>query len=103
MLKSIDMKRPRDLERLRVLLELIADRTRQDILFLFLERAEWNAGQIAERFAVSRPTVSHHVNLLVRGGVLECRKEGKERWYTFRREDVVSLLRMAADLMAGCC
>jgi ArsR family transcriptional regulator len=103
MLKTIDMRQVKDLERLRILLELIADRTRQDILFLFLERSEWNAGQIAERFAVSRPTVSHHVNMLVRGGVLECRKDGKERWYRFRRDDVVGLLRMAADLMSGCC
>jgi DNA-binding transcriptional ArsR family regulator len=103
MLKSIDVSRLQDFERLRTLLEMIADRTRQDILLLFLEKAEWNAGQIAERFSLSRPTVSHHVNLLVRGGVLDCRKDGKERWYRFRRDDVVGLLRMAADLLGGCC
>lgn len=103
MLKNIDMSQTLAFDQLRSLLELIADRTRQDILLLYLEKPEWNAGQIAERFKLSRPTVSHHVNLLVRGGVLSCRKEGKERWYSFHRDDVVSLLRMAADLLSGCC
>lgn len=103
MLNSINMTPTTDLDRLRVLLGLVADPTRQDIIFLFRERAEWNAGQIAERFALSRPTVSHHVGLLVRGGVLSVRKDGKERWFRLKKDEVVGLLKWAATLLDSCC
>lgn len=103
MFKRIETNGETKLGQLRTLLELVADQTRLEIVCLFLEADDWSAGQIAERFALSRSTVSHHVNLLVRGGVLDCRKSGKERWYRFRRDEVVGLLRMAADLLDGCC
>lgn len=68
--------------RIHDVLGLCADPTRFEILCWFREKPEWNAGEIAGRFRLARATVSHHVNLLVRGGILAMRKEGQERWYS---------------------
>lgn len=39
----------------------------------------------------SQPTVSHHLSLLVRVGILEREQRGKWAWFTLRRERLAAL------------
>jgi DNA-binding transcriptional ArsR family regulator len=51
----------------RDLLIALADPMRQDLVQI-LARAELNVGEIADHVTLSRPTVSHHLNILRRAG-----------------------------------
>jgi DNA-binding transcriptional ArsR family regulator len=39
------------------------------------------AGDIEERVRLSQPTISHHMAVLTKAGLVEATKEGQWRWY----------------------
>jgi DNA-binding transcriptional ArsR family regulator len=43
------------------------------------------AGDIEERMHLSQPTISHHMGILTKAGLVEASKEGQWRWY--RRDE----------------
>lgn len=43
------------------------------------------AGDIEERVHLSQPTISHHMAILTRAGLVEATKQGQWRWY--RRDE----------------
>ena len=52
------------------------DPTRRAILELLRER-DLNAGEIAEKFNISWPSISHHLDLLKKAGLVTSLKEGQ--------------------------
>ena len=62
----------------------LADETRQDILELLQDR-EMSVGEIAACFRQTQPTISHHLGLLRRAGVVLARREGQQVYYTANR------------------
>ncbi|MGH8826800.1 MAG: metalloregulator ArsR/SmtB family transcription factor [Jiangellaceae bacterium] len=58
----------------------IADPVRRDILVLLRARA-LTAGDIAQRFEISRPAVSRHLRVLREAGVVTADAHGRERMY----------------------
>ena len=58
----------------------IADPVRREIL-LMLRDEPLSAGQIADRFVISRPAVSRHLRVLREAGLVEVRQTGRERLY----------------------
>jgi len=85
------------------LLNALNDKTRQDILLLFQARQEYCVNDIAKQFKVSRPTVSHHLNLMKRSKILNSRKDGKEIYYSFNKEYVIGTLELLVGYLKGCC
>lgn len=71
-------------------LKALADETRLDILKL-LGNKELNVNQIAQNSKVSRPTISHHLQIMKRARILESRKEGKEIFYSINNYVLNSL------------
>lgn len=61
-------------------LRAIAEPNRRRILLL-IAHDELPAGQIAGAFAISRPAVSQHLQVLVGAGLAEMRKDGTRRLY----------------------
>lgn len=57
----------------------IADPTRRVILDI-LRAEELRAGDLARRFAVSRPAVAKHVGVLKRAGLVRERREAQSRY-----------------------
>ena len=53
----------------------LSDSTRRQILNL-LKTSPMTATQIAERFPISAPAVSKHLNILKEAGLVRCRREG---------------------------
>ncbi len=62
----------------------LADETRQAILELLRDR-EMNVGEIAAQFRQTQPTISHHLGLLRRAGVVLAQREGQQVYYTANR------------------
>lgn len=57
------------------------DPTRRQILELLKEK-EMTAGEIAGRFAISWPSVSHHLDLLKQAGLVMAEKDGQYVYYS---------------------
>ena len=65
----------------------LADDTRQRILQMLLER-EMCVSDIVEAFHVSQPSISHHLDVLKRFGLVISRKQGKQVFYAINRDNV---------------
>ena len=58
----------------------IADPVRRSILVMLREE-RLSAGQIADRFDISRPAVSRHLRVLRESGLVRDTAEGRQRFY----------------------
>ncbi|MCX8478290.1 MAG: autorepressor SdpR family transcription factor [Chitinophagales bacterium] len=58
----------------------LGDPTRREILEILRER-DFSAGEIADRFNFSKPTISHHLELLHQAGLVRRYKEGQFVYY----------------------
>jgi DNA-binding transcriptional ArsR family regulator len=85
------------------LLNALNDPTRQEIVFLFQKQPEFCVNDIARQFSLSRPAISHHLNLMKRAKILNARKEGKEVYYSFNKEHVTGSLDLLSNYLKGCC
>ena len=61
--------------------EALADPTRREILSM-LSRGDLSAGAIAEAFAISKPSISHHLSVLKNADLVESRREGQSLIYS---------------------
>jgi ArsR family transcriptional regulator len=70
-------------------------------IFFFLVKAgeEMSVGQIQEAVEIPGPTLSHHLDILRRAGLIESRKEERYIYYSVQRERVTTLVR----LLTACC
>jgi ArsR family transcriptional regulator, arsenate/arsenite/antimonite-responsive transcriptional repressor len=55
---------------------------------------ELSCGQVAERFDLSQPTISHHLRILADAGVLTVREAGQHRFISVNRQVIRELVRM---------
>jgi ArsR family transcriptional regulator len=61
---------------MNLLFKALNDATRREILEL-LKDGDKNAGEIADRFSISKPSISHHLDLLKQAGLVEAVKQGQ--------------------------
>lgn len=61
----------------------LADPTRRQVLQL-LRRKPMGAGELAEHFTVSKPTMSAHFAVLVGAGLIEAEKQGRSIIYRLK-------------------
>jgi DNA-binding transcriptional ArsR family regulator len=66
---------------MNALFKALNDPTRRDILAL-LKKRDMTAGEIADEFSFSKPTISHHLDLLRQAGLVESVKEGQFIYYS---------------------
>jgi len=59
----------------------LADPTRREILRMLRER-DLAAGEIAARFAMTAPTVSHHLSVLKDAGLVQAERDGRSVIYS---------------------
>ena len=55
--------------------------TRREILAM-LKDGDKTAGEIADRFSISKPSISHHLDLLKQAGLVEAAKQGQFIYYS---------------------
>jgi ArsR family transcriptional regulator, arsenate/arsenite/antimonite-responsive transcriptional repressor len=76
----------------------LADPTRREILAL-LRRGERTAGALAERFEMTKPSMSHHFSVLRKADLIVSRREGQQIWYALNTTVVQDLMAWTLDLM----
>ena len=78
----------------------LADPTRREILRL-LRSGEKTAGELAARFDMTKPSMSHHFAVLKDAGLVGSRKQGQQVYYFLESTVVEDLLAVVWDLLAG--
>ena len=76
---------------MNLLFKALNDPTRRQILDL-LRVSDLNAGDIAERFEMSKPSISHHLDLLRQAGLVESVKQGQFITYSLNTTVLDDLL-----------
>lgn len=66
---------------MNILFKALNDPTRREILEL-LQKGDKTAGEIAESFNISKPSISHHLDLLKQAGLVEAEKQGQFIYYS---------------------
>lgn len=75
------------------------DKTRRDILEL-LKKEDLTAGQIATHFSFSKPTISHHLDLLKQAELLTSVKKGQFIFYSLNTTVMDELLKWMLQFTA---
>jgi ArsR family transcriptional regulator len=82
-------------------LQAIADPARRRILRALKEKGGCSldkqtglcAGDIEQRVKLAQPTVSHHMRILEKAGLVEGKREGHWRWYRRNEKLITEMMR----------
>ena len=72
----------------------LADPTRREILMM-LRKGDRSAGEIADNFNISKPSISNHLNVLKQADLVGAEKQGQNVIYSLKTsvfEDMLQLL-----------
>lgn len=75
----------------------LSSKTRREILSL-LRSGEMSATAIADNFDVSKPTISHHLNLLKEADLVAVRRDRNTLYYSIKTSVVEDLYTFFLDL-----
>jgi ArsR family transcriptional regulator, arsenate/arsenite/antimonite-responsive transcriptional repressor len=73
------------------------DSTRREILEL-LKQQDLTAGEIVEKFNISGPSISHHLELLKRAGLVDSKKEGQYVRYSINMTVIDEIMQWMVKL-----
>ncbi len=82
---------------MNLLFKALNDPTRRAILEL-LKSKDLTAGEIAEQFDMSFPSISHHLEILKRSGLLVSVKEGQFVYYSINTTVMDEMLKWLLQL-----
>ena len=86
--------------RMNEVFKALADPPRRAVLKL-LRGGERTAGQLADRFSISKPSMSHHFNALKAADLIGSRKEGQQVIYFLNTTAIQDFLAVMLDLFSG--
>lgn len=76
---------------MNALFKALNDETRRQIIEMLKEK-DMNAGEIAEKFNISKPSISHHLDLLKRADLIISEKKGQFVEYSLNTTILEDLL-----------
>ncbi|MFY9175045.1 MAG: autorepressor SdpR family transcription factor [Peptococcia bacterium] len=76
---------------LNISFKALADPTRRQILQL-LRQKNLTAGEIAEHFSISKPSISHHLNILKQADLIQDERQGQKIMYYLNTSVVDDLI-----------
>ena len=82
-------------------LKALADPTRFRMVQEISKGGELSCGEVAERFDVSQPTISHHLKILLEARVLVQRTEGKHHYTSVDRALLSSLAAVLPERLSA--
>lgn len=80
----------------------LGDPNRQDILIMLEMEGPLNVLQITERLNLARPTVSHHLKILINAGLLKSTKKSREIFYESEWTDASRHLKKFMKMLWDC-
>lgn len=70
----------------------LSSQIRRDII-TYLRSGEKSATEISEQFELTKPTISHHLNILKKANLVDVRRDGNHLYYNLKTsvlEDIYS-------------
>jgi DNA-binding transcriptional ArsR family regulator len=83
---------------INLVFKAISDPTRRKILKL-LGRGDLTAGEIADHFSISKPSISHHLGILKQADLVQDDKRGQFIYYSLNSTVFQDLIRWFHDLL----
>lgn len=85
------------------LMTALGDETRQHLILEMMQMGQCNGvrvGDITRQVNLSRPAVSHHLQILKKAGVVRVRREGTRRYYYFDPDfdRLIAALQLAMEI-----
>ena len=77
--------------------DALADPTRRHILKL-LRTGDLNAGEIASKFDITKPSISHHLNILKNADLVRAERSGQNIVYSINTSVLEDLMDLIADM-----
>jgi len=84
---------------LNSIFKALNDPTRREILEL-LKAKDLTAGEIADQFNISKPSISHHLDLLRQAGLVVSVKEGQFIYYSLNTTVMDEMLKWIISLQS---
>lgn len=81
-------------------LKVLADPTRQKIVRLLRQNGELTAGEVADHFTTTKPTISHHFSVLKEADLISARRDGQQIYYSLNTTAVEDLLALVLALFS---
>ena len=75
----------------------LADPTRRKILSLLKDK-DMNAGEIANEFNMTKPSISNHLNILKQADLVDAEKVGQNVNYSLKTSVLQDVLKLISDL-----
>lgn len=66
---------------MNLLFKALNDPTRREIMEL-LKKKDLTAGEISDQFNISKPSISHHLDILKQAGLIDAMKDGQFIFYS---------------------
>lgn len=96
----------KEFQKCQKILTAIGDENRQYLIIEMMQMGSCNGvrvGDITKRTHLSRPAVSHHLQILKNAGILSVRKEGTKNFYYFdsnmdSMKRLINVLQSAVDI-----
>ncbi len=85
---------------MNIAFKALNDPTRRRILEILRER-DLTAGEIADQFNISKPSISHHLDLLKQADLVSSVKEGQFIYYSLNTTVVDELLKWLIDFSSA--
>ena len=82
---------------MNILFKALGDPTRRQIIEL-LRKKDMTAGEIADQFNMSKPSISHHLDLLKQADVVQSVKEGQFITYSLNTTVFDELVKWMMDI-----
>lgn len=82
---------------MNILFRALNDTTRRQILEL-LKNGDLTAGEIANQFMISKPSISHHLDLLKQAGLVQSMKEGQYIYYSLNTTVMDEIVKWFVEL-----
>lgn len=81
-------------------LKALSDPTRRRIIEM-LREGDMTAGEIADRFHITKPSISHHLALLKQAELVEDERHGQNIWYSLNISVMEEILNWVIDMKKG--
>ncbi|HEY5590561.1 MAG TPA: metalloregulator ArsR/SmtB family transcription factor [Paludibacter sp.] len=73
-------------------LKAISNGTRLCVISLLSEQEEMNVSQIGEQLQCEQSLLSHHLTDMRAKGILNCRRDGKNCYYSLKNKQIVQII-----------
>jgi len=73
-------------------LKAISQGTRLCVISLLAEKEEMNVSEIIEQLKCEQSLLSHHLTNMRAKGILNCRREGKNCYYSLKNKQIVQII-----------